>query len=153
MDTVTYPNKEVIQYLSEHFVCFKPRIDAHKSLARQFGVVWTPGLVWLDSTGDVRHQNVGYFAPDELMPECAFGRGKVAALKGDWADAKTCFTEVTDKWPRSFAAPAAMYWGGAASMMASKDKESMLASWNRLLDEHPDSAWAMKVAFLRKQAA
>jgi TolA-binding protein len=152
MDTVTYPDKEVVQYLSEHFVCFKPRIDAQRSLAQQLGVVWTPGLVWLDAAGDVCHQNVGYFAPEELLAECAFGRGKSAALKGEWAEAKGCFTEVTESWPSSFAAPAALYWSGAASMMATKDKEAMLKSWNRLLEDHPDSAWAMKVSFLRNQS-
>ncbi len=149
MDAVTYPNSEVVQYLSEHFVCFKPRLDAHRQLAKQFGVTWTPGLVWLDEAGEVHHQNVGYFAPEELLAECAFGRGKVAVGKDDWKDASACFSEVVEKWPKSFAAPAALYWNGVASKLATKDAQPLLENWNRLIDEHSDSAWAMKVSFLR----
>jgi TolA-binding protein len=151
MDAVTYPNKEVVQHLSEHFVCFKPRIDAHRALAKQFGVAWTPGLVWLDEAGVAHHQNVGFFSPDELLAECTFGRGKVAIGKSDWKSASACFTEVADRWPNSFAAPAALYWNGAASKMATNDSAPLLDNWHRLIDEHGDSAWAMKVSFLNKK--
>lgn len=149
MDAVTYPDNAVVQYLSEHFVCFKPRLDAHPELAKKFGVAWTPGLVWLDETGEARHQNVGYFAPEELLAECALGRGKVAVAKGDWKEASARFTEVVDTWPKSFAAPAALYWNGAASKRATNDAKPLLENWNRLLDDYGDSAWAMKVSFLR----
>jgi tetratricopeptide (TPR) repeat protein len=151
MDAVTYPNQEVVQYLSEHFVCFKPPIESNGALAKQYGVAWTPGLVWLDEEGVAHHQNVGYFAPDELLAESALGRGKIAVGKGDWKEAVACFSEVVDRWPSSFAAPAALYWRGAASMMETHDSKRLMENWNRLLDDYGDSAWAMKVSFLRDE--
>jgi TolA-binding protein len=148
MDAVTYPNSDVAQYLNEHFVPVRLQIDQHKDQARRFGAKWTPGLFWLDAQGVARHQNVGYFHPEELLAECAYARGLVAVRTNDWQQGLERFEEVLLHWPRSFAAPAALYWAGAAVRMTTGNSEDMLERWQRLLREYAGTAWAMKVSFL-----
>jgi hypothetical protein len=149
MDAVTYPNDDVQALLDERAVPYKPQIDENKDFAKRMGVVWTPGLLWLTPEGDLAHSNVGYFEPDEFQAELVYGFGKVAAAQRAWNAARRSFDEVADRWPQSFAAPAALYWAGVAGKNATDDVGPLKTAWNRLLDVHPESAWAMKVSFLR----
>jgi hypothetical protein len=149
MGTVTYPDDEVAQRLHDRFVCFKPQIDKHPELAQRYGVLWTPGLLWLDERGTRRHENVGFFEPHEFLAECTFGEGKVAAAQKDWAGALARFDEVGQRWPDSYAAPAAMYWGAVAAKFSSGNSNDLVNRWKELLSRHPQSSWAMRIAFLR----
>jgi len=149
MDTVTYPDAETQRFLNEHVIAFKARIDEHADLAKGFGTTWTPGLVWLTPHGRACHQNVGYFEPEELRAESLYGCGHVAAGDSDWSTARERFEQTAERWPRSHAAPAARYWAGVAAKKATGDVDDLLKAWKRLLDDHPESAWAMKVSFLR----
>jgi TolA-binding protein len=151
MDTVTYPNDEVAQLLHDRFVCFKPQMDRHQELAQRYGVLWTPGMLWLDERGTKRHSNVGFFEPREFLAECTYGAGKVAGGRKDWKTALQCFDEVQQRWPDSFAAPAAMYWGAVAAKFATGKTDELLRRWRELLSGHPGSAWAMKISFLNDQ--
>ncbi len=149
MDAVTYPNEDVIAFLSENVVAYKPKIDEHEDLAKQFGVVWTPGLVWLTSSGQAAHSNIGYFDPDEFLAESTLGTGHAAALSEDWEQAREHFATVSRRWPKSHAAAAGIYWEGVAGKRASGDAAPLLEAWNRLLADHKGDAWAMKVSFLK----
>jgi TolA-binding protein len=151
MDAVTYPNDEVATFLEEHAVCYKPQVDENKGLARRYGVAWTPGLCWLDGDGNLWHQNVGFFEPHEFLAEFLFGCARVAAGRGDWKAARASFEEVAERWPESFAAPAALYWAGVAGMKDTGETEALLASWKKLRKQHPRDSWAMKVAFIDKK--
>lgn len=149
MDAVTYPNDDVQHFLEKHCVLMRLPIAKSKDLAQRYSIEWTPGLVWMDPTGQAHHTNVGYFAPQEFMAECSFGLGRVAAGTGDWKAASEHFKRTSERWPDSFAAPAALYWRGVAQKQATGDVDKLLTSWRRLQKAHPDSSWAAKVSFLR----
>lgn len=148
MDAVTYPDDDVIDLLTSSFACYKPPIADNQALASSYGVKWTPGLVWLTPDGEQVHDNVGYFAPTELMAEATYAQGQGAVRAGDWKQALENFESVTARWPESFAAPAAQYWAGVAGKMKADDSAPLLAKWKQLLKSYPDSAWAMKVKFI-----
>ena len=148
MDAVTYPDSRVAEFLTEHTIPIKLQIDEHKSDANEYGMNWTPGLVWLDGDGSAHHHNVGYFEPDELIPECLLGAARVAAGSGNWDKANGMFERIASDWKDSHAAPAALYWRGVSAKMATGEVEPLLQSWKALLATYPESAWAMKVRFI-----
>lgn len=148
MDAVTYPNDRVAEFLSEHTIPIKLQIDENQSDAKEYGMNWTPGLVWLDGEGSAHHSNVGYFEPDELIPECLLGAARVAAGTGNWDGANSLFTRIGSDWKDSHAAPAALYWQGVSAKMATDEVEPLLKNWKRLIETYPKSAWAMKVRFI-----
>lgn len=150
MDAVTYPDERTQLFLSEKLVAFKPRIDEHEELARRFGVTWTPGLVWLTPDGEACHRNVGFFQPEEFIAECLFACGQVAAGQSDWETAQERFHECVSRWPRTHAAPAALYWAGVAAKKASGEAGELLEFWKRLLAKYEGDSWAKKVAFIEK---
>jgi hypothetical protein len=148
MDAVTYPNDQVAAALNEGFIAFKPEIGKNARLAKGYGVVWTPGLLWLDAEGTVRHNNVGFFEPEELLAELDFGRGRVLAAAGDWEAARRTHEAAIERWPNAHATPAARYWAGVAAKKATGEAEPLVKHWKALRRAHPDSAWAMKVSFV-----
>jgi hypothetical protein len=150
MDAVTYPDERVARFLNENTVPYKPELAEHRQLAESYGVQWTPGLAWLDQDAQLRHQNVGYFAPEEFLAEQEMGLGQVAMGQHDWKAASKHFNEVQDSFPGSAAAPAALYWNGVASKLAADDAGPLMENWKKLLEEHGDSPWAMKVEFIRE---
>jgi hypothetical protein len=149
MDTVTYPDEPTQAFLADNVVPFKPRIDQNEDLARRYGMTWTPGLVWLTPDGLACHKNVGFFEPDEFLAESLFGCGQVAAGQSDWKTARERFDETARRWPKSFAAPAALYWAGVAAKKTTGEVGDLLTHWKKLLADHPRDAWAMKVSFIR----
>ena len=151
MDAVTYPHEDTQRFLIENVVTFKPRIDENEDLARRFGMTWTPGLMWLSSDARLCHRNVGYFAPDEFLAESTYGCGHVAAGHSDWQTARKRFEDTAANWPRSHAAPAALYWAGVAAKKVTGEAGDLLKAWKKLLRKHPESAWAMKVAFIDEE--
>jgi hypothetical protein len=152
MGAVTYPDEQVAQRLHDRFVCFKPQIDRNQELAHRYGVLWTPGLLWLDERGTKRHENVGFFEPREFLAECTFGEGKVLAGRKDWPGALARFEEVLQSWPDSFAAPAAAFWIAVAARFATGKSEELGTRWRELLSRYPQSSWAMKVSYIERAA-
>jgi hypothetical protein len=148
MDAVTYPDDDVQRFLAERVVAVKPQIDQETELAKRYGAVWTPGLVWMTPDGKACHQNVGFFEPAELLAESVLALGRVAGGRSDWKEARERFDEVTRTWPDSHAAPAALYWAGVAAKKDSGEVDGLMAAWKQLRKDHPDSAWATKVSFI-----
>ena len=153
MDAVTYPDEDVVRFLNEQTVCYKPRIDENEALAARFGVQWTPGLVWLTPEGKPCHENVGFFDPDEFLAESTFALGAAAVQEGAWHRALEHFESIPQRWSGSFAAPAAMYWSGVAAKMSSGEVRPLLSRWRQLLSAHPKSAWAMKAGFIESSGS
>jgi hypothetical protein len=153
MDAVTYPDDDVQELLAERVIGFKPEVGENADLARRLGVTWTPGLVWLDPDGRACHRNVGFFEPREFQAECLLGCAHVAAAQGDWEAAGELFAEIAERFPRTYAAPAALYWAGVASKKATGEGRGLMRWWKQLLRSHTGNAWAMKVSFLEDEQA
>jgi len=152
MGTVTYPHGGVERRLLQHFVCVRPQIDLEKDLAKRFLVSWTPGLLFLDGLENVHHRAFGFHPPEMFEHLLDLGRGLVEFNLGRHNGAITALAEVTEDDQASPLQAEALYWLGVARYK-SGDKEGLSRAWNRLLDLHPESAWAPKVGFIREKAA
>jgi thioredoxin-related protein len=69
MDRDVFPSQKVGEYLNEHYVSVK--IDMEKgegpSIARKYGVRGYPSLLFLDPSGSLIYQGLGYRAPDDFL--------------------------------------------------------------------------------------
>src|SRR5512135_701950 len=75
MDAVTYPNDEVVKFISGKIVPLRVTSDA-QPLSSDFNIAWTPSLITLDSNGKEHHRTVGFLPPEELIPSLILGMGK-----------------------------------------------------------------------------
>jgi hypothetical protein len=47
--------------------------------------------------------------------------------------------------------PEALYWSAVAAFEASGDRDDLTEGWNHLLETFPQSEWAEKAGYIRKQ--
>jgi hypothetical protein len=150
MDAVTYPDPEVERYLLSHFVPVQFNVVDQPEVMDRFNTPWTPTLIVLDSEGRQHRRAQGYHDPKRLVAELALGWLVAAINQRDFPEAHRRSQEAlscTEDDPYRY--PEAVYWSAVAVYKATGDANQLLAGWNRLLDEMPESEWAKRVQFIR----
>jgi hypothetical protein len=120
----------------------------------RFNASWTPTVIIEDARGSEHRRSVGYLEPKRFIAELALGWLKAAIDRHDWAAAKERLPEVNrDSAGDAQREPEALYWQGMVEYEASgsHDIKRLAAGWKPLLDQFPDSEWAMKASYVRQQ--
>lgn len=151
MDAVTYPHKTVQQFVSNHFIASKIEFRVEPALAEKRHVVWTPTLQFVDpETETTRHQFVGYLPPDDFLSQCRLALGQYYFHRKEYDKASSWFLNIEKDFPKSPDIAESLYWAGVTDYKKSGTKEGLLAIWNRMLSQYPDSVWARKISFIKK---
>jgi len=150
MDTVTYPNNDVQQFLRDYFC--PVRLDIHRAVAEveRRNVNRTPMLLVLDDHGMEQHRIVGYQRPKDFRAEAGLGLAKAAIAQKDWENAVAHLREVASHFSDTWTAPEAQYWLGVARYKGEGKPDGLTAEWSSLLDRWPDSPWARSASFIRE---
>jgi len=90
----------------------------HKPLAEQFQIKWTPALVTLDTDGKEHHRTVGFLSPEELIPSLLLGKAKIDFDHEDFAKALVTLEDLLKDYPKSAAAPEAIFLRGVCGTRA-----------------------------------
>ena len=75
MDTVTYPESRVSQFIRKNFIPLRIRSDS-KPYPRKFYIISTPTLIILGPTEMQHHRTTGFFCPEELIHSLVLGLAK-----------------------------------------------------------------------------
>jgi hypothetical protein len=142
MDAVTYPNEQVVNFITDKLVPIRVLADA--PLAGEFKVTWTPTLVTLDYYGKEHHRTVGFLSPDELVPSLILGMAKTDFDGNDFNDAIIHINTLLNGYPRSAAAPEAIFLRGVSRFKASHDAKPLKEAYEKLRDDYPDSEWTKR---------
>ncbi|HEY6837870.1 MAG TPA: outer membrane protein assembly factor BamD [Geobacteraceae bacterium] len=141
MDAVTYPHEKVIDFIAEKIVPLRVPADA-QPLASDFKVTWTPTLVTLDFYGKEHHRTVGYLPPEELIASLLLGMAKTDFDFNQFNDAIIYLDRLLADYPRSAAAPEAVYLRGVSRYKASHDAKPLKEAYEKLHADYPTSEWA-----------
>jgi thiol-disulfide isomerase/thioredoxin len=149
MDSVTYPDHEVQQFLRDHFT--PVRLDVHRAwdAVRRYNQNWTPTLLWLNSDGVEEHRVVGYLPPEEFGAELELGLAKASIDREEWDHAQIHLHDAVTRFPETWAAAEAQYWMGVVRYKAEGKPDGLLAEWNVLMERWPESRWARSASFIR----
>ncbi len=149
MDTVTYPEPAVAQYVEQHFVPVKLNLadEAHAAQARQLVPLWTPTLVMTDGRGREVHREIGWLPPDDFLPmlKLAHAKGLAATARGD--EALAVAASAVEQHPRGVFAPELMYWRALLAYRVSRDHHDLDRYWDELRRAFPASTWATRASF------
>ena len=153
MDAVTYPTPEVVQLLSDRFVCLavntKKPDGTDKELIRRYRLLWEPGFVVVDHRQTEFRRFVGFRNPSDLAAEVLIAQGKSAYLHLRFKDACKEFRSVGLLEPHAELAAEALFWGGIAAYREQDRNLAVLESeWAKLLERHPDSSWCSRADVL-----
>jgi thioredoxin-related protein len=144
MDTVTYPDHRVAQFIEGHFIPARVRVKENPQLAEDYFVSWTPNVVIADDRGKVHYRVEGYLPPEEFIAHLSLGMGKYWFDHKQFIQAKERFDEVARRHAGTDAGAEALYWLGVAQYKLSQDPAQLLPSWQKLAQEYPGSEWTKR---------
>ena len=147
MGTVTYPNAQVAEFVSERFVAIKfnvkePHPDFKEALGRG-KVLWAPLLVFLDGRGSELRRYVGFLPPDEFLAELRLVLGLSEMTHANFEEALRWLDGAAELFPASSAAPEALFWAAAAGYRL-KGLAEVVRRWDDLRARYPESTWARR---------
>ena len=143
METVTFPEKEVVGFISGEVIPLRVAHD-QKPLSEDFNVKWTPTLVILDGEGREHHRTVGFLPPEEFMASVLLGIGKMHFDNEAFEKAVGVLSRVMDEFPGTGSAPEAVFVKAVAQFKLEKNPSSLKEAWRLLSEKYPESEWAKR---------
>ena len=119
----------------------------------RFGVRWTPTVLILDPRGRDQHRIEGFLPTDEFLAQLEFGLGLVAAAQKEWESAAQRFTRVVSEFPNTEAAPAALYWSGAARYSATHDPTPLQETARAFETRYSHTSWAQRASVWKPKSS
>jgi Tetratricopeptide repeat len=144
MDTVTYPDPRVAQFIQGHFVPARVVVKQDPRLVEEYLVSWTPHVVIADAQGKVHYRVEGYLPPEEFVARLCLGIGKYWLNRKQLTEARERFDEVARRHPKTEAGAESLYWLGVTQYKLSHDPAQLRLSWQRLAQDYPDSEWTKR---------
>ena len=148
LENNTYPNPDVIDFVSDNFVPVQLNQSENLELFRQNKVVWTPTITVCDALGTELMKWIGYLPSAEFLPKVKFVLAWTKIIEQDYAKASTILEEIGSMHKNSFAAPEALYWLGVAKWKTSRDFTDLSEAWTNLMETYPESEAAQKALCL-----
>jgi TolA-binding protein len=127
-------------------VPLEAHIKEHPVYFHRFDALWTPTVIILDPNGKEKFRIEGYLPKDEFRAQLELSLARLAFMSKDWADAERRYAEVLEHYPKSKAAPEALYWKGVSHYKASNDHTVLGELPGQFQEKYPDSSWALKTA-------
>lgn len=121
-----------------------------KRFGERFGVQWTPTILIVDATGAERHRIEGFLPVEDFLAQLMLGLAQSAFARQQYPEAERRYREVVERFPRTDAAPEALYWAGVARYKASNDPGALAQTGVAFTRQYQDSAWAKKASVWRK---
>ena len=144
MDTVTYPDARVAQFLVHHFLPVKVSVKENARLVEDYLVSWAPNIVILDEKGLVHYRLEGYLPPEDFVAYLSLGIGKYWLNRKQFAKAGERFQEVSERHAGTDVGAEALYWLGVARYKQARDPGQLRPSWQKLAQDYPLSEWAKR---------
>ena len=141
-----YPNDRVADFINQNFVPIKIHIKENKDAFGRFGAQWTPTLIVLDPEGKERYRFEGFLPPDDFLAQLETGLARSAFEHGQFQQAERRYRDVAQKYPKSEAAPEALYWAGVSKYKATNDPAPLGQAARELKAQYPESSWAKKAS-------
>ena len=140
MGAVTYPDAKVVEFVTSRMIPVQLLSDA-KPYVTDFNIKWTPTIITLDDTGKEHHRVVGFLSPEEFIASLLLGIAKANFDLDRFEEALSDLDKLLFNYPKSKAAPEAIFIRGVCGYKSSHDPKPLKAAWEKLQAEYPTSEW------------
>jgi len=131
-------------FINENFIPISVHIKENPAGFHRFDSVWTPTALILDENGKERHRVEGYLPKGEFAAQLLLGVARVAFMQKKWKDAEALYSQILNDYPKSTAAPEAVYWKAVSHYKATNDHTVLGEVPKTLQQKYPNSVWAKK---------
>lgn len=142
---MTYPDEGVALFLAEHFISVRLVLQDRQQQKhfREYNIVWTPTLAFLDRNGVCRYHTPGYLPPVEFLDLLRIGLARSLLACARYPEAATqLHTVALRDGPLS---AEALYWLGMAYYLPTRQRRELMRAWGPLCERYPGSVWASRV--------
>ncbi len=143
MDAVTYPEPNVVRFVTEHFIPLRVPFNA-EPYASEFNVKWTPTIVTLDSNGNEHFRTLGFLSSEDLIASLYLGIGKASFDTENLSEALEYFDDLLAEYPKSEFAPEGIYLKGVSQYKSTDDPMPLKAAYEELSAKYPGNEWTKR---------
>jgi len=143
MDAVTYPDKEVIQFIQKSFIPLQLAYDA-KPESADFNIKWTPTLITLGPDNREHHRTVGFLDPDDFIANAILGIGKYHFDNDRYPEALSLLKDIIADHPKSDVVAEAIFLQGVSRYKNSGKAIHLKEAYETLSSRYPDSEWSKR---------
>ena len=145
MEKETYSNRKVIGYINDHLVPFR-EIAEHKASFEDYGITWTPAVIFTDKFGQEHHRSIGFLGPEEFIATANLALGKISISHSGFDGARHHFDKVIKEVPIPGIVEEAIFYRGICKYKQTGEAEELRKAAEFLAWKHPESIWARKAA-------
>ena len=107
-------------------------------------MLWTPTALIIDSLGKERFRIEGYLPKSEFRAQLELGLARIAFMTKQWAEAERKYAELSERYPKTVAAPEAVYWKGVSRYKGTNDHTALGEVAKELKAKYPESISTLK---------
>ena len=141
----TFADPRVIEAVRERFVPISLHLFNDRAIVRDWGLFWTPTVLFADRTGRIRYESINYVPADVMLDILDIGEARVAMR---WKQMDIAIARLRDVETRHPAGPMtaeAIYWRGMAEYFRDGNKPATAKQvWAEIAERFPDSIWAKR---------
>jgi thioredoxin-related protein len=141
----TFTDPAVAEAIANRFIAVKLHLFRDRAVVRDWGLFWTPTVLFADRTGKIRYESVNYVPADVMLDILDIGEARVAMR---WKEMDTAIDRLLDverRHPDGPMTAEAIYWRGMAEYFRDGNQPATAKRvWSKITDEFPDSIWAKR---------
>lgn len=143
LDAVTFPNKDVINFINENLIPLRVGYDT-QPLAADFNIKWTPTILILDADGNEHQRIIGFLPPEQFIPTLLLGIDKMYFDNDQYDSAVVNLNKLLEKYPKSDPVPEAIYLRGVSLFKKTQDSKQLKETYEKLAAAFPGNEWTKR---------
>lgn len=141
----TFTDEAVITEVTNRFIPVSLHLFQDRAVVRDWGLFWTPTILFADRSGRIRYENVNFVPADVMLDILDIGEARVAMR---WREFDTAISRLQDAEARNPDGPMtaeAIYWRGMAEYFREGNQPATAKRvWAEITERFPDSIWAKR---------
>ena len=143
MDAVTYPDKQVVDFVKQNYIPLKVPYNL-QPLSRDFNIKWTPVLITLDADMQEHHRTVGFLDPGAFIASSLLGIGKYHFDLDRFSQALEYFEKILSDHTSSDSTPEAIFLRGVSQYKSSGSPQPLKDAYEILNRTYPENEWTKR---------
>lgn len=141
----TFTEERVVQAVTDRFVPVSLHMFRDRAVVRDWGLFWTPTVLFADRTGRIRYESVNYVPADVMLDVLDIGEARVAMRWKQMDIAIARLRDLETRHPEGPLTAEAIYWRGMAEYFRDgNNSASAKAVWAEITARFPASIWAKR---------
>lgn len=141
----TFADPSVIENVIDRFIPVKLHLFHDRAVVRDWGLFWTPTVLFADRTGKIRYESINYVPSEVMLDILDIGEARVAMRWREMDTAIARLNALEERNPNGPMTAEAIYWRGMAEYFKEGNKPATAKRvWAEITKRFPDSIWAKR---------